>query len=435
MIAVLSRFTGRRVMSVPPPRPTRFVNETEDAMSALTVPPPRNGPGVAAAGTPPAPPAPVAFHYTQSDSFAAVLAELGSSLLITTYQANKLLVARAAGAGVSMLVRTFDRPMGLAVDRGRLALGTRDQVWHFRNAPDIAPQVEPAGAHDACFLPRSSHVTGDIGVHELAWVGDELWVVNTRFSCLCTLRPDYSFVPRWRPPFVTALAAEDRCHLNGLALVDGRRKYVTALGETDTAGGWRANKPRGGCLMEVSSGQVISRGLSMPHSPRWHDGRLWLLESGTGRLVLVDPATGEREAVAELPGFARGLAIHGRYAFVGLSKIRATSAMDGVPLAERRDELKCGVAVVDLPAGRVCAMLEFQTAVKEIFDVQLLGGVRFPEVMGFQKDTIHHTFIVPPEERSPPVADRSLLPQATAGAITSRDAATSCGRGGNMRSE
>jgi uncharacterized protein (TIGR03032 family) len=113
--------------------------------------------------------------------------------------------------------------------------------------------------------------------------------------------------------------------------------------------------------------------------------------------LLVDPKSGHRETVGELPGFARGLALHGKYAFVGLSKIRATSAMDGVPLAERRSELKCGVAIVNLATGRVCAMLEFQTAVDEIFDVQLLGGVRFPEVMGFQQDTIQHTFVIPPQ--------------------------------------
>jgi uncharacterized protein (TIGR03032 family) len=209
-------------------------------------------------------------------------------------------------------------------------------------------------------------------------------------------------VPRWRPPFITALAAEDRCHLNGLALVDDQPKYVTALGETNTPTGWRANKPQGGCLMEVSSGEIISRGLSMPHSPRWHDGRLWLLESGTGQLVLVDPVSGRRQRVAELPGFARGLALSGRYAFVGLSKIRQTSAMDGVPLAQRREQLKCGVAVVDLRSGQVIAFLEFQTAVEEIFDVQLLPGLRFPEIMGFQKETLHHTFIIPPENPSAP---------------------------------
>ena len=157
----------------------------------------------------------------------------------------------------------------------------------------------------------------------MAWAGDELWVVNTRFSCLCTLDPDFSFVPRWRPPFITALAAEDRCHLNGLAIVDGRPGYVTALGETDDAGGWRADKPRGGCLLDVSTGESIGRGLSMPHSPRWHDGQLWMLESGTGRLVLVDPATGRWHGVVELPGFARGLACAARMpssAFPGFEK-------------------------------------------------------------------------------------------------------------------
>jgi uncharacterized protein (TIGR03032 family) len=144
-------------------------------------------------------PEPVAFHYTQSDTFAPLLKHLGVSLLVTTYQANKLLVLREQAGGLSILVRSFERPMGVACDGRRIALGTRDQIWQFRNAPDIAPQVEPAGTHDGCFIPRSSHVTGDIGVHEVAWAGDqldELWMVNTRFSCLCTMSPDYSFVPR-----------------------------------------------------------------------------------------------------------------------------------------------------------------------------------------------------------------------------------------------
>ena len=253
--------------------------------------------------------------------------------------------------------------------------------------------------HDACYLPRSAHVTGDIGVHEIAWAGDELWIVSTRFSCLATLDDDYSFVPRWRPPFITALAAEDRCHLNGLAMRDGRPVFVTALGETDTPGGWRPAKPHGGIIMEIASGELVTHGLSMPHSPRWHESRLWVLESGTGSVVLVDQTTGRPEAVVQLPGFTRGWALVGPYAFVGLSKIRPTSAMDGVPIAERRDELKCGVAVVDLHRGACIGMLDFQTAIEEIFDVQILAGLRFPEVIGFQKETVDHTFVVPPNDR------------------------------------
>ncbi|MBS0261380.1 MAG: TIGR03032 family protein, partial [Planctomycetes bacterium] len=349
------------------------------------------------------------FRFTQTSSFVALMKQLGATLLVSTYQANKLLAVRAAEGGLSVLVRTFDRPMGLAVDARRLEIGTRKEVWTLRNAPDIAPRIEPAGHHDACFLPRLSHVTGDIGVHELAWgrlptdsqpdAGHrerELWIVSTRFSCLCTLDPAYSFVPRWRPPFITALAAEDRCHLNGLAIVDGRVQYVTALGTTDVRDGWRADKPHGGCVIDVPSGEFVARGLSMPHSPRWHDGRLWVLESGTGSVAVVDPGTGRRETVAVLPGFTRGLAIAGPWAFVGLSKIRPTSAMDGVPLAERRQKLRCGVAVIDLRSGNTVAWLEFQSAVEEIFDVQLLYGIRFPEVLGFQKDALDHTFIIPP---------------------------------------
>ncbi len=337
----------------------------------------------------------VPFHFTQDDAFAHLLCQLGASLLISTYQANKLLVARPTATGLSLLVRTFDQPMGLAIDDRRLAIGTRDRIWFLRNAPDIAPRIEPADQHDACYLPRSCHVTGDIRVHELAWADAELWAVNTRFSCLCTLDPAYSFVPRWRPPFITALAAEDRCHLNGMAMVDGRPRYVTALGTTDTPNGWRPSKPRGGCLIDVDSGQVITNGLSMPHSPRQHEGRLWLLESGTGRLVTVDPANGQFESVAEVPGFARGLAMTGPYAFIGLSKIRPSSAMDGVPLADRRESLKCGVAAVDLRSGRLIGSIDFQTAVEEIFDVQLLNGPRFPEIVGFQQETLAHTFVVP----------------------------------------
>lgn len=353
----------------------------------------RSSPGVGPA------PTPVEFHYGQDESFVDMLQQLGASLLVSTYQANKLLAVRAQVPGLSTLVRTFDRPMGIAADAQRIVLGTRNQIWTLRNAPDIARQIEPAGLHDACYLPRSAHVTGDIGIHELAWAGGDLWIVSTRFSCLCTLDNDHSFVPRWHPPFITALAAEDRCHLNGLAIRDGSPAFASALGDTDTRDGWRKEKSHGGVIIDIASGGLITSGLSMPHSPRWHGGQLWVLESGTGGVVLVDTASGHRETVIELPGFARGWALAGAYAFVGLSKIRPTSAMNGVPIADRRDGLKCGVAAIDLRRGVLVGLLEFHTAVEEIFDVQLLAGLRFPDVIGFQKDAVDHTFTIPPKDR------------------------------------
>jgi uncharacterized protein (TIGR03032 family) len=185
--------------------------------------------------------------------------------------------------------RTFHKPMGMAVQGNKLAIGGQKTVWELHNMPALARKLEPAGKHDACYLPRRIHITGDIDIHEMAFAADgELWLVNTRFGCLCTLDAAHSFHPRWRPPFVTAYAPEDRCHLNGLAMVDGRPKYVTALSATDSAGGWRANKASGGLLMDIESNETLLRDLSMPHSPRWYNGQLYLLESGQGSLARVD---------------------------------------------------------------------------------------------------------------------------------------------------
>jgi uncharacterized protein (TIGR03032 family) len=336
-----------------------------------------------------------AFRYVHSANFPDLLTALGVSLFVTTYQAGKLLVFRAMGGRLSLLMRTFDQAMGLAVDSARMAIGTRYQIWTLRNAPDIAAQLETRGEYDACYVPRASHVTGDVRIHELAWVGGDLWFVNTRFSCLCTMDANFSFVPRWRPPFVTALAAEDRCHLNGLCVANGQPKYVTVLGETDSPEGWRPDKAVGGCLIDVASGEVVGRGLCMPHSPRFHDGKVWLLNSGTGHIVVMDTASGQIGPVAQLPGYARGLAMRRGFAFIGLSRIRETMTFGGLPIATQGGELCCGVWVVEMETGRVAAFLKFEAGVDEVFDVQVLPGILHPAVIGLQKETIRDTFVLP----------------------------------------
>jgi uncharacterized protein (TIGR03032 family) len=321
-------------------------------------------------------------RHEYARSLPPLLSQLGVSLLVSTYQAGKVVAVGVAGGELTLAYHNFERAMGLAVKPDCLAVGARAQVWFLKSAPDIAPRVEPAGRHDACFLTRTAHFTGEVQAHELAWSGDELCLVNTAFSCLCILDGRHSFVPRWRPPFITGLAAEDRCHLNGVAMANGVPKYVTALAETDTPQGWRADKAKSGCLIDVASGQTVARGFAMPHSPRIHGGRVWLLHSGAGQLVLFDPAGGKVQTVTELPGYTRGLALYDRYAFVGLSKIRETSTFGGMPIAERRPELKCGVGVVDLTTARLVAHLEFVTGVEEIFDVQVLPGARCPVLSG-----------------------------------------------------
>ena len=321
-------------------------------------------------------------RHEYSRNFPALLEQLNVSLVVSTYQAGKVVVVGQHEGQLSLAYHNFERAMGLAFKRGVLAVGARSQVWLLRGRPDLAPQVEPLGRHDACFLTRSSQFTGEIQAHELAWSGEELWVVNTAFSCLCTLHADHSFEPRWQPSFISTLAPEDRCHLNGMVLVDGKPKYVTALAETDTAQGWRANKATSGCLIDVGSGQIIARGFAMPHSPRVYQDHVWMLHSGMGRLVLVDLASGKVETVTELPGYTRGLTMHGPYAFIGLSKIRETATFGGVPIAADRDKLKCGVGVVDLRSGKLVAHVEFLSGVEEIFDVAVLPGIRCPVLSG-----------------------------------------------------
>ena len=321
-------------------------------------------------------------RFEQSASLAPTLEEIGASLLISTYQAGKLVVVGVHQKKLSLSFHNFDRPMGVAARSGSIAVGCRRQVWFLKNAADVAPRIEPPGSHDACYLARSAHVTGEIHAHEVGWSGNELWLINTLFSCLCTLDGEHSFVPRWRPPFISKLAAEDRCHLNGLATLDGRPRFVTALAETDTPEGWRPNKATSGILIDVQSAAIVARGFAMPHSPRLYQDRLWLLDSGLGRLVQVDAASGKVDSIAELPGYTRGLAFHGPFAFIGLSKIRETSTFGGLPIADRRQSLKCGVAVLDLRSGRLAATIEFLSGVEEIFDVTVLPGIRHPLLQG-----------------------------------------------------
>jgi uncharacterized protein (TIGR03032 family) len=342
------------------------------------------------------------FRSYHSAGLPRLLRDLGSSLILSTYQSGRVIMVRADGDKLNTHFRAFPRPMGIAVGSQHLAIGTQQHVWEYHDHPEMGRKLDPPGRHDACFLPRSGQVTGKINVHEIAFAQDGLWITNTRFSCLSKLDGTHSFVPCWRPPFITALAPEDRCHLNGLAIRDGRARWVTAFGTTDTPQGWRATKSTGGVLLEVPSGDVVARGLSMPHSPRWYAGKLWVLESGRGTVATVDAGTGEVSTVAELPGFTRGLAFAGPLAFVGLSQVRESNLFSDIPLLSRVEERLCGVWVLDVRTGKTVGSLRFDGIVQEIFDVQLLGGRRFPELAEPESDLAGDSFVLPAETAMEP---------------------------------
>jgi uncharacterized protein (TIGR03032 family) len=323
------------------------------------------------------------------------------SLVFTTYQTNRLFLVGINPEGrLAVNERLFDKPMGLFAESRpqsqgqRLWMSTRYQLWQLENR--LGPGEQHQGG-DRLYIPSLSHTTGDLNVHDVVVDAQgRVLFVNTDFSCLATLCPGYSFEPIWQPPFITKLVAEDRCHLNGLALVEGQPTYMTACSSTNEAAGWRNHRVGGGVVMHLPSHEIIAQGLSMPHSPRWYQGKLWLLNSGTGELGYLD---GEQFVpITFCPGFVRGLAFWDRFALVGLSKLRSKTfgglALE-TRLAAQGQTPQCGLMVVDLTTGTIVHGLSIEGVVEELFDVVVLPGVRQPRAIGFQSEDIDRLVTFP----------------------------------------
>jgi uncharacterized protein (TIGR03032 family) len=331
------------------------------------------------------------LEVTSSPNFAAWLAHRKVSLAFTTYQTGKLLLLGCSPDGrLAVFERTFNRAMGLWADGQTLWLSTLYQLWRLEN---LLRPGELHEGHDRLYVPKVGFTTGDLDVHDVAVdVAGRVVFVATGFGCLATLSDRASFTPLWRPPFLSKQAAEDRCHLNGLALVDGRPRYVTAVSTSDVVDGWRDRRRDGGVLLEIPGGRVIADGLSMPHSPRWYRGRIWLHNSGAGQFGSVDPDQGVFEPLAFCPGYLRGLAFVGDYAVVGLSRPRHDKTFGGLALetelARRGAEARCGLLVIDLRSGDAVHWLRVEGMVHELYDVAVLPEVRRPMVLGFKTDEI-----------------------------------------------
>lgn len=307
------------------------------------------------------------------------------SFACTSYQTGLLILVGSNPEGAVAISRcAFDRAMGLAWRPGRLYLAARQEIWRLENI--LAPGSYDEHGHDLVLVPRNAQVTGDIDVHEIGLTPrGEIIFVNTAHSCLATTSIRHSFRPLWKPEFITRLAPEDRCHLNGVAFgADGRPRYVTAAGRSDVVGGWREHRERGGIVIEVATGRLVCEGLSMPHSPRISGRDLYVLESGRGQIIRLDPETGAREDIAFCPGFLRGLAIHNGHALVTVSKPRDES-FAGLPIEERLriggGTPWCGVLVVELASGNIIEWLRFHGPQSELFDVVALPGVACPKAV------------------------------------------------------
>jgi uncharacterized protein (TIGR03032 family) len=310
------------------------------------------------------------------------------SLAFTTYQTNRLFLVGCKPEGrLAVNERLFDKPMGLYARNDSLYMACRYQIWQMENR--LVVEETHLGC-DRLYVPSVAYTTGDLNVHDVVMTQEhKLLFINTDFSCLATLRPGYSFEPLWQPPFISKLVAEDRCHLNGLAMQDGKPTYVTACSNTDSAAGWRDHRLDGGVVIHIPSNDIIATGLSMPHSPRWYRGKLWLLNSGTGEFGYLD--SNRFVPLTFCPGFVRGLVFIGNFAIVGLSKLRSKS-FGGLTLETRLAGgsigSQCGLRVIDLKTGAIIHSLHIEGVVEELFDVVVLPNVRLPRAVGFQDDDI-----------------------------------------------
>ncbi|MBE9118405.1 TIGR03032 family protein [Lusitaniella coriacea LEGE 07157] len=348
------------------------------------------------------------LEITCSRNCLSWLSEQQISLAFTTYQTNRLFLIGLKSEGqLSIFERLFDRPMGLYATSERLYLSSRYQLWQLDNA--LLPGQRYNG-YDKLYIPRLAHTTGDLDIHDVAVEeSGRIVFANTLYSCLATTSDRYSFTPLWHPPFIEKLAPEDRCHLNGIALVDGQPGYATAISRSDVAAGWREKRQSGGCLIDVRTNQLLLTDLSMPHSPRWYRDKLWLLNSGTGDFGYVDFARGCFNAIAFCPGYLRGLAFYKDWAIVGLSQTRRDrpspeQAFSGLALDERlaakEATSRCGLAIINLNTGNIDHWLYLDGIITELYDVQVLPQVKRPMALGFRTDEICHFITVDPQQSS-----------------------------------
>lgn len=334
------------------------------------------------------------------------------SLGFTTYQIGKVfLVGRQPNAPrLSIYERTFAESMGLAssADGQQLVMGSLYQIWRFSNA---VPEPQQGMRYDKVYIPQVGYTTGTCDAHDLGFDKEgKIVFANTMFNCIATMSETHSFVPIWKPPFISGLVPEDRCHLNGLGLRDGEPRYVTACSRTDMKAGWREHRKKGGVVMDIKTNELLCEGLSMPHSPRWHQGKLWVLNSGEGEFGYVDMKTKQFKPVALCEGFARGLSFHNNVAVIGLSKPRHNETFGDLGLEQklqsRNKTASVGLQLVDINTGQSILAFWIGGDIKEIYDVTIMPNTRTPMLLGFRNEEIQRTIAFDANALNKPLAKK-----------------------------
>ncbi len=312
------------------------------------------------------------IDFTYSQNIVNFLKQLNITIVLTTYQTNKIMIIGQENDQFDIRYKDFPRPMGMCSTKdGKIYAGLGHGIYQFSNFSGTAQNLEEGNRYDACYMPQNIHFTADIDIHEMEYCKDELYFINTKFSCLCIKEPNSSFKPVWKPPFISLLQPVDKCHLNGFCTRDGEPRYVTILGKTDEPLGWRKNKANGGMLMDIKTNKILVKGLSMPHSPRWHQEKLYLLESGKGAISYFDFKSKKVIEIVRVPGFTRGLDIVGDFAFIGVSKVRESATFSGLEITKLPKRVS-GVWIVNIKTAKIISFVEFTSGLDEVFAISVL---------------------------------------------------------------
>lgn len=339
------------------------------------------------------------FASSFTSNLPKLFFDLKISICISTYQAGKLIFISPNEHGrLSQLPRHFEKPMGFGFTESfdKMAVASKDTVTLFTSSKELAyhyPKKEKV--YDCMFFPRITYHTSALDMHDVHFGENEtIFAVNTLFSCIVTLDSNYNFTPYWKPKQINELLSEDRCHLNGMAMQNGKPKYASAFNEGNSAKSWKEEVTTSGVIYDIEKNEVIARNLPMPHSPKIYKDELYVLLSATGEFVKIDTESGKYDVIIKLDGFVRGLSFYKDFAFIGLSKLRkGSSTFSKLEFSHAANE--SGFVVIQLSTKKLIGKFIYDNTVDEIYDLHVLPNSLKPNILNTLNNDYKGALMIP----------------------------------------
>ena len=310
------------------------------------------------------------FNSVHTSAFPELLAAVGSSLLVSTYQSGRVIVGARRRNGLNTHFRPFQVPMGMAARPGELAVGTKAQVQRFQNQPALSARLEPPGVHDACFVPRSSprhrrHPHPRHGVRRRrALGGQHPLLVPVHLHRRLQLRAALAAAVRHR--------ARRRGPLPPQRPGGGRRASPAtsppSAPPTPTSG-WRDGQDDRGRAARRPVGRGRRAAASACRTRRaGTTAGSGCSSRATAPSASSTSSSGRFEEVAGCPGSPAAWPSPGPTPSSASPRC-ARALFEGIPLKAEGVERSCGVWVIDLRTGTIAAFLRFEGIVQELFEV------------------------------------------------------------------